>query len=573
MEENTHICSDCNEIITGEVYENDEGGEICEGCSENYITCCNCDNIIHKDNAIWDEGGYNVYCESCYDDIFTRCVRCDCEIERDNAYIGEDDNEYYCNDCYNDNYTSCENCGDYHHFDNMTYIDEYDGYYCENCYAEFMEGNVIKGYHNRDIPITLKYLDTEILEGMTKDDLIYFGTETEVENKGGSISNNEMARKIRQEFRELELVFEEDGSLNNGFEIISQPMTMNYIKANKDKFKKMFEMLQENGFASHDTRTCGLHIHFSRVAFKDDEEKCLQKLALFFDTFKEEIKTFSRRKDFNWCSFASDNMKNSSINDRYLKSGLVLKDYYKDNASHHIAINNGNTNTIEIRIFKGTLKFETYMASLEFVNNLILSIKNKNTRKISFNNVINYKDTEYLKEYCESKNIYNGTYLNDETKNVFKELDTKRKKLNDSNKVCKDNIIDITKKLMKISSELNDILNNENLELNQDLIDIYNTIGNINDTIKNIVSSVNNTRNFIDNDTNIAIENCYKEYLGDNSCRALNTFKNVIENLKYISCYDEIGTKEKIRELITSASELYNNIQNNINNNVEGVEL
>ena len=403
--ENTHTCFDCGNIIESEnFFENDGGEEICESCAEHYVTCYDCGNITHEDNVICDNDG-NAYCEDCYDNNYTRCYDCDCELDRDYALIGEDNGEPYCDCCYHDHYTSCADCGNYHDINNMHYDEDIDEYYCEDCYDMEMDENVIKGYHNRDIPITYKYLETEINDNITINDLLYFGTETEVENVKHTISNNEMARKIRQDFRHLDLVFEHDGSLSDGFEIISQPMTMAYIKEHKEDFKKIFELLVENGFASHDTRTCGLHIHFSRNIFADNEEKYLQKLALFFDTYKNEIKTFSRRTSFNWCAFASDSMANNSIDNRYLKSGLVLKDYYKDNASHHIAINNGNSNTIEIRIFKGTLKFETYMASLEFVNNLVLSIKNKTTRKINFNNVINYKETEFVKEYCESKNI------------------------------------------------------------------------------------------------------------------------------------------------------------------------
>jgi len=536
-ETHTLVCSDCNcEIQNNEAYEiEDERGEtrtLCESCYNHYNTCASCGCQVYENDCIYSNDG-DCYCENCYHNTFTTCENCGYEIAYD--YANYYNNCYYCDDCYND-------------------LDTYDDY-------------IIKSYHNRDIPITFKYLDNELVNGLTKDDLIYYGFELEIENKECK-DNNEMANEIRNKYRYLELVFEYDGSLNNGFEIISQPMTMAYIKEHKNDIKEILDLLKENGFASHDTNTCGLHIHFSRVAFKDNEDKNIQKLELFFETFKNEIKTFSRRTRFNYCAFLSDmNITDLKNNDKYFKSGTILKDYYYDYRGHSIAINTQNANTLELRIFKGTLKYETFMATLEFANNLVLSIKNKPTRKISFTNVINYQETEYLKRYCEEKNIYNSTYLNDETKNVFKELDNKRLAVNEKNKTCKNVIIDLTKQLTKIVLELNNKLSDiDTLDFtNNDIRATYETLYNLNCYINSTINTINSSSYFRDLDTSRDIKDCYRNYLSleTNNTNATRKIDDLLSDLRYIEC--DSDTKEKLKDIRNQLT----NIMNNLNNGIE----
>ena len=570
MEENTHICSDCGEPITqepNEIYERGETREICNDCMEHYVVCNDCGDHVYETDYIYSDLTDACYCQSCYDERFTRCNECDCELEIENSR--QDDNgNYYCDDCYYERFATCRNCGNDYERDEMHYDDDTDEYYCDDCYDELSEQEdeyVIKSYHNRDIPITYKYLESELKDGITKNDLLYFGTETEVENKRNLISNNDMARKIRHELRDMQFVFETDGSLNNGFEIISQPMTMAYIKEHKEDLEKMFKMLSENGFASHDTSTCGLHIHFSRNYFADNEDKYLQKLTLFFETFKNELQAFSRRGNFRWCQFVSD--ASCGIDRRYLKSSVILKDFVKDHPSHNIAINTGNTNTIEIRIFKGTLKFETYMASLELVNNLVKSIKNKNTRKISFDNVVNSYETDYIKDYCNEKHIYNSAYLNDETKNVFTELETKRQNNNKSIELCKSEYKNL---LNTILMEQKDIMNR--IESINDLDGRIRVLSSIYELLRDKSSILRNDNGdfTIDNES---IETGYKKYLSNSTNnRALRYYEDLIDCLYYALPNQSNECYESLRTIYDNAKENLEEIKQQLNNNtiVEG---
>ena len=206
----------------------------------------------------------------------SRCCCCGSEIDREQGYIGEDDSQFYCESCYYDNYACCENCEDYHLRDNLNWSDTNECYYCDDCWEE-EDSMTIKSYHNRDIPLIFKKVNDE-------DTKLYFGFELEVENYHNVRSCEDMATDIRNNYNDLDLCFEQDGSLSDGFEIISQPMTYNYIVKHYDDFKGILNDLGEDGFQSHNGGRCGLHIHISRDALgknADEIDKNINKLLLF----------------------------------------------------------------------------------------------------------------------------------------------------------------------------------------------------------------------------------------------------------------------------------------------------
>ena len=347
------------------------------------------------------------------------CVICGAELNESTTYIGEDDGNRYCNDCYYDQYCECQYCGDWHLRDNMHYSTNHDCFYCDDCYGEESDNMTIREYHDRDIPITFKSLENE-------DTKLYYGFELEVEGTyDAKLSCDDMATYIRENYSQLDLCFEYDSSLTRGFEIISQPMTINYINEHKEDFKNMLNDLQENDYTSHNSGHCGLHIHVSRNAFGEndkEQEKNINKLLLFTETYKKELQSFSRRRDYGYCAFLSNS--SSISNERYFKSTKILGEENKNKGRYQV-INTQNANTIEIRVFRGTLRYETFIATLTFVDNLMNTILTKSISKISWDKVINYNAIPELVEYVENKNLFNSTPMVDETKNVEKEYKKK----------------------------------------------------------------------------------------------------------------------------------------------------
>lgn len=58
------------------------------------MVCYNCENTIHGDyNTVYGD----IWCEECYNDVFTTCDRCEGLIRRDDVYDGD-----LCQSCYDE---------------------------------------------------------------------------------------------------------------------------------------------------------------------------------------------------------------------------------------------------------------------------------------------------------------------------------------------------------------------------------------------------------------------------------------------------------------------------------------
>ena len=133
-----------------------------------------------------------------------------------------------------------------------------------------------------------------------------------------------------------------DGSLSNGgFEIISHPQSFNYIMANKDKIKLVWDKLIDLGYVSHDSTHCGLHFHITRPT--DDE--IINRLWFILEFYKKEIITLSRRSSGQieqWCNFLSDMLNDNER--KKLKSYEYVKGTNKK-VKRYMALNNTNEKT------------------------------------------------------------------------------------------------------------------------------------------------------------------------------------------------------------------------------------
>lgn len=276
--------------------------------------------------------------------------------------------------------------GDVDHLDNLYYW-ESDGEY--HTYEEGEENQLIQSYSYR--PITsFKYLSSEL---KYNSEIAFLGIELEVENKLDRIKNDSMAQLIDSSH----LYFKTDGSLSNGFEIVTHPLSFNWIQANSDKFESMLTELKSNGFNSYDSNTCGMHIHISKKAFGTWQ---LYRFMKFFAENKDFIVSISQRKIEQLKKWA--NIEDNG-NDE-----LIYKAKKKDgNSSRYCAINLQNHSTIEIRIFRGTLNYCSFMKNIEFINALFCYTNESSECTIKgFKQFVNLTSTySNLKKFIKLKNL------------------------------------------------------------------------------------------------------------------------------------------------------------------------
>lgn len=219
----------------------------------------------------------------------------------------------------------------------------------------------------------------------------YLGVELEVEVLSDKSSKVKHLHKlINEEEFGKNVFFERDGSLNDGVEIISQPMGM-------DRHEELWSWLKDrnavSGLRSHNTSTCGLHVHVSR-----DRLSKLQvaKIVTFINSRENEdlIKAVARRYSEGYCK-----IKNKKIGNAYQS-----EDRYE-------AVNITPRKTIEFRIFKGSLKYESVMAALQFANAVVeycaegvASINDLKTEPfLKFVQGMNKEDNKYLLPYIGAR--------------------------------------------------------------------------------------------------------------------------------------------------------------------------
>jgi hypothetical protein len=105
--------------------------EECAGGGGTYLSCVECNDEVHVDDAHYQDGGTNddPYCSSCYSRIFCYCDSCGHDVHLEN-YLGNG----LCIECG----TTCSDCGEATPNDDAYYIDGSN--YCPRCYREkFME--------------------------------------------------------------------------------------------------------------------------------------------------------------------------------------------------------------------------------------------------------------------------------------------------------------------------------------------------------------------------------------------------------------------------------------------------
>ena len=573
--EERHIetCYNCQgeiDMDEDEYWTTGDGDYICDDCRANEYFCCDrCEELYHNDNAVWTNDGRAI-CEGCYSDYYFTCNDCNEVCSNDNEYYVNGEGYSVC-DCCIDNYYRCEDCGEYYSYDDI--VDSDDGYYCRDCYEEREENmeneNVIMAYHDRDIPIEYLYTQEDLVKDLVYasknvehigENMLKMGMEIEVENYENKISNNDMAKMIREKFPHLKLVFEYDSSIH-GFEIITQPMTMTYIREHEEDFREICKLLSENGFVSHNGGRCGQHIHFSRVFFADNDEKYVGNLLNFFETYKREIYKFSRRENTSWCAWVSDN---TSYDNKVYKSSKILCDYAKSNTGHGVAVNLEHSNTIEIRVFRGTLKFETMMANFEFVNSLVHIIREKPIRQINLDKVINYKGNKYLPQYCLDKGIYNSAFMSDETTNIFKELQNKKDKYEEIKKDVKANIENVIVDMVKLTK---DIIKNSvdySKDTEEEIKRLYETSTSLQRVVANNIDLINSSTLRENNDS---IEENYREYIRYGVNTDYGTILRYYKNIK-----ENIPNNDYTADLINKMNEVIDTLQQKYINGT-GVEI
>ena len=346
----SYFCDDCDKYFIS--WNSNSAGIVIYMSFEKYLGMTRCEPCVK--NIIEEWGGEDrfIYCEQC-------------ESMEDRSESRTFNHSRYCGDCYNDCVRECDNCSE-----EYWHSDDHD---CNDV------GNLIHEYDYRPRPHFFG-------EGK-----YHFGFELEVESNHDS--RREGAEYVINRLGS-HAYLKRDGSLNNGFEIVTHPHTL-------DEYQKKFNWscmngLSERGYRSWHTRTCGLHVHVSRTAFgvvkkREDVLKAqsheLRFIKLIYDNQRQIQRLAGRSSSY------------AKFND---KGNLAARVKYGTQDDRYEAVNSQNSETLEVRVFKGSLKparilsaIELVHASVEYTRDLKVTGSNRALQWIKFVRFVADNETTY----------------------------------------------------------------------------------------------------------------------------------------------------------------------------------
>lgn len=215
-----------------------------------------------------------------------------------------------------------------------------------------------------------------------------------------------------------------DGTVQ--IEIDTMPCSLEYHR-NKMNYKEMFKYLDEQGYKGHDCDTAGLHIHANRDYLgktKMQQDLVISKILYIIEKFNDNICVIGRRNT-DYSQFVGDRCKEDTVINLFTKY---------DNTGKKAALNLQHKDTIEFRMFKSTLKYETFLLTLEFVKDIIdfaKSINIEEIEKITWNDLMKTFSKELQQYYVDRYNKILKKQLNEDIDKKIeylkKEIERKKK--------------------------------------------------------------------------------------------------------------------------------------------------
>ena len=235
---------------------------------------CTADNLIEFHDRL--------LCPDCLEEMTDVCVDCGTRFWNREC-LTNDHGDPICPDCCDRNYTRCTRCGSLISLDSCWYPYDNDDPYCSDCCSD-IENSAIHDYYFKPRPI---FYGTGPR---------FFGVELEIDGAGEDNENALALLNIANQKHSLAYC-KHDGSLDDGFEIVTHPLSLEY-QLHEMPWEEVLHEAVSMGYLSHQAGTCGLHVHVSRRAFGDSydvQDSAIARVLFFVECHWRELLRFSRR--------------------------------------------------------------------------------------------------------------------------------------------------------------------------------------------------------------------------------------------------------------------------------------
>ena len=388
-------CSDCGcEQEEGRMeYTNPDGDYVCDGCSNDYVHCDNCDEQLPQDDTRYSELHSEHYCENCYYDIITHCGDCDCELESDYAEYSESRGDYFCDSCFPDEKPEWEVYSNKYITDNDDFVNPHDDNYKKDTF------NIINSRRYVGIEIETNYED-EQFNGDIRDYL-----------HRAINQSRELEADPSTTYRRQDVVYDgsvTDGEHRYGNEIVMQPRRGDLIVHDVNTITTALKRIE-----AYPSVRCGLHLH---IDARDYDWLHFTVLTLMTKLIEPHVYTWvpPSRLSGNWSRKVSQSVKDfafvasrDEFIEAYYDNGGFSRDKYNDKRYHglnlhcHFQANQG----IEIRYHGGTLNTEKIQHWTIFWTNVVdtcyeIAEKIRDEQLSSYHN---FKNTDIYKSLAPIK--------------------------------------------------------------------------------------------------------------------------------------------------------------------------
>ena len=325
------------------------------------VNCRNCGEDYFSFDGHYIDGEGEEWCGSCREEHAFYCDGCDGTFHVDQMNSGPGDNSV-CDSCREQRTWLCDGCGE------RQWNDEN----CGNCYDsdyDSSDGSYgplrVNYYSFKPEPLFFAMRGADLVSDYlaerspSEDDKIFFGMELETNiRSGGSAREGGEILYNSALVSGLGFIYAKSDCTVSGPELVTHPATLAAHRHLWDQFP--FRELTQKRWSGWAGANAGCHIHVDRRAFRNKAH--LARFQLYFGSWRDELVNFGGRNCSSY-GYHGQSMVGASRAVAY-----ATQRQYPARGS---AINYENRATIEVRMFRASLRQATVMAYLEFLHGLI----------------------------------------------------------------------------------------------------------------------------------------------------------------------------------------------------------
>lgn len=337
-------------------------------------------------------------------------------------YVSQED-QYVTDRYYDQYYLTCPECGDAYHVDNdlRYYSEETDEDYC--CYECAENAGATGSRSLRSYSTKIE----DVIRFSLNPKVRYFGLEIEHEFKDiRPAAAVDLSHGLSPDLADM-AIWKEDGSLSDGAELVTVPKPLEYWRNTSISANPVRTLLSNAEWRriarSHNTTTCGLHIHVSRCTVPEPviakivylmNEPCMNEIVTLVAR-RSARHSYSCAKKKPWHSDTNPNPMTSDYGTpvpAWKRARPAHSCFKRQRSDERYTPVNLTRHTLEFRIFRGTLKYATVLASIEFCDAVIsyctqYGASHMNDRDFTawLKSAVTRKTYPALRDYLEARTV------------------------------------------------------------------------------------------------------------------------------------------------------------------------